>query len=124
MAITLKQLARKLKGTVQHTSGEHFDGKPGLWSQQPGRPVKIGWVSAQINPPLDPGDKEEQFLMVYFEPRTWDIDRDGLIYTDQGWIKELRETAKQLGFERADELDYTEQGMQGEDYVHLIVGQW
>ena len=60
-------------------------------------------------------------LCVYFNTDDWDIERDGLIYTDSLFIDELR------GFlitqELSDDVDYSEQGMQGDNYVSLDVSE-
>lgn len=34
------------------------------------------------------------FLRVFFDPKTWDVTRDGLIYTDQTFIRDLRRFLK------------------------------
>ena len=70
----------------------------------------------------DEGDFGE--LRAYFDTRTWDIDRVGLIYSDPCWISEFRGLMKSLGFTRkaCEDIHYSEQGMQGEDYVSMDVG--
>ena len=56
-------------------------------------------------------------LRVYFDTQDWDISKDGLIYTDDLFHKQLVEYFSTLGV--AGEIDYSEQGMQGDDYVSL-----
>ena len=60
-------------------------------------------------------------LRVYFDTRTWDINKDGLIYTDSQFEEELRNLLCTAGFtkEEAEDVSYSEQGMQGDDYVSL-----
>ena len=62
-------------------------------------------------------------LRAYFDPKTWDIE-EGLIYTDEGWIRDFCDLLIKKGFsERAVEsVCYSEQGMQGRDYVSMDVG--
>lgn len=59
----------------------------------------------------------------YFTRRDWDTERYGLIYTDTGWIKEFREKFNKLkcvrGIVAPMSVDYTEQGMQGDNYVSM-----
>ena len=59
----------------------------------------------------------------YFTRRDWDTQRYGLIYTDTGWIKEFREKFNRLkcvrGIVAPMSVDYTEQGMQGDNFVSL-----
>ncbi len=67
---------------------------------------------------------EEDFgeLRVYFDRSTWDVNEDGLIYTDSLFLTMLREKLTEIGFVGSD-VDYSEQGMQGDDYVSLHVGE-
>ena len=69
-------------------------------------------------------NEEETFgeLCVYFNTNTWRIDRDGLIYTDKGWLNELCVALGERGYDASD-ISYSEQGMQGDDYVSLDVGE-
>lgn len=80
-------------------------------------------VRVQLDHVNDEGNWGE--LRAYFDTRTWDIDRVGLIYSDPLWIDEFRGLMKSLGFTRAacDDISYSEQGMQGDDYVSMDVGQ-
>ncbi len=73
--------------------------------------MQLGYVSE---------DKEFGELRVYFNTDTWDVETDGLIYTDKQFYAELQAFIKQQGL--VVDLCYSEQGMQGEDYVSLDVG--
>ena len=66
-------------------------------------------------------DKEFGELRVYFDTATWDVEEDGLIYTDKLFLRELRSFLNAQGL-AGDDVDYSEQGMQGEDFVSLDVG--
>jgi len=61
-------------------------------------------------------------LDVYFPRKSWNTEKHGLIYTDDKWLAEFR---KQFAVEfpklawLAKNIDYTEQGMQGDSYVSL-----
>ena len=74
--------------------------------------MRIAYVS-------DEGDFGE--LRVYFTKDSWDVDNDGLIYTDKQFMTELRTALTGAGFDASD-VDYSEQGMQGDNYVSLDVG--
>ena len=43
----------------------------------------------------------------------------GMVYTDREFIDHLNDSLEQLGFKHAKEIDYSEAGMQGENYVSL-----
>lgn len=63
-------------------------------------------------------------LQVSFDTKTWNPNEHGLIYTDRQFEIELREELMELGFSKlaVDDVGYSEQGMQGNDYVSLDVG--
>lgn len=61
-------------------------------------------------------------LRVYFDTNTWDRDRVGLIYTDPEFLHDLRAFLIQHNLRGLD-VEYSEQGMQGDDYVSLDVGR-
>lgn len=65
-------------------------------------------------------DKEFGELRVYFNTEDWDVNVDGLIYTDSGFYEDLQAFIKLHGL--VVDLCYSEQGMQGDDYVSLDVG--
>jgi len=69
-------------------------------------------------------NEEEDFgeLCVYFDTATWDVDKDGLIYTDGDFLFELQEFLHTHGLADFD-VTYSEQGMQGDDYVSCDVGK-
>ena len=72
---------------------------------------------AYTNDELDFGE-----LRVYFNAATWDVNKLGLIYTDKQFMTELKELLTSMGFDASD-VDYSEQGMQGNTYVSCDVGE-
>ena len=95
----------------------------GLYSREQ-KPVRI--IKLELtNVDEDTGTGE---LRARFDKRSWKTGRDGLIYTDQKFLRELREELKSLGLPGAG-VAYSEQGMQGDDYVSLdaskqFVNRW
>lgn len=85
----------------------------GYWSNQ-AKAVEV--VDIQVSYCSDEKDFGE--LRVYFNTDTWNVERDGLIYTDKQFGRELNEFLLAHGLDKAD---YSEQGMQGDDYVSLDV---
>lgn len=63
-------------------------------------------------------------VQAFFRKKEWNIDKIGLIYTDRLWLKMFREGLVQLGFAKSavKDVDYSEQGMQGDNYVSLDCG--
>jgi hypothetical protein len=64
-------------------------------------------------------------LRVYFTKKDWETSKHGLIYSDKAWIKDLRSHLVKMGYSTrsAKSVDYSEQGMQGTDYVSLDVSK-
>lgn len=89
----------------------------GLWSGEERTvritDLKLGYVSDE----LDFGE-----LRVYFDTETWDVNEHGLIYTDRQFMRELQEFLTEHGLVGSD-VSYSEQGMQGDDYVSCDVGK-
>jgi len=94
------------------------DGR-GLWSN-----VKKEVLITEIC--LNYINDEDNFgeLIASFTKEYWNTKKDGLIYTDDLWLKEFRKGLIKLGFSKkaAEDVDYSEQGMQGNDYVSMDVG--
>ena len=89
----------------------------GFWSNEE-KAVKVTQLSLGYE--NDEGDFGE--LRVKFDTATWNVDDDGLIYTDSLFLNELREQLDLAGLPGHD-VDYSEQGMQGDNYVSLDVGE-
>jgi hypothetical protein len=89
----------------------------GYWSRKQAAVEITALQLAYINDELDFGE-----LRVRFNTKTWDVNKDGLIYTDQQFMRELKDLLTQLGFDASD-VSYSEQGMQGDTYVSCDVGE-
>jgi hypothetical protein len=63
-------------------------------------------------------EKDFGELRVYFATEDWDVEKDGLIYTDKLFIKQLNSFLVQHGL---TSVDYSEQGMQGDNFVSCDV---
>jgi hypothetical protein len=72
--------------------------------------MRLGYVS-------DEGDFGE--LCVYFNTDTWNVEQDGLIYTDGQFAEDLANFLVAQGLSAS--VSYSEQGMQGDNYVSLDV---
>ena len=87
----------------------------GLWSK---------WVR-KVNIVRIELESEWNELCVYFNVHDWDIDQHGLIYTDPKFEKELlRYFNEILDFDfklTPKHVSYSEQGMQGDNYVSFDV---
>ncbi len=89
----------------------------GYWSRKQTAVEVTKLMLAYTNDELDFGE-----LRVYFNTKTWDVNKDGLIYTDSQFMTELCALLTQLGFDASD-VSYSEQGMQGNNYVSCDVGE-
>lgn len=91
------------------------DGK-GYWTNKV-KQVQVNGISlGYINEEADFGE-----LCVYFSEDTWDVYKDGLIYTDQRFMRLLQGVLNAMGLDGND-VHYSEQGMQGDEYVSCDVG--
>ena len=60
-------------------------------------------------------------LCVQFNTDDWRVDKLGLIYTDRLFEQELQDWLTDEGY-AGDDVGYSEQGMQGDNYVSCDVG--
>ena len=99
--------------TTLHTNGY------GYWSNKR-KAVDITKLDLQYCTP----EKDFGELCVYFTSASWDTATDGLIYTDKLFRTELRAYLQTLGFTEAEvnDVNYSEQGMQTDNYVSCDVG--
>ncbi len=89
----------------------------GYWSDAK-KTVLVEYISC------DAQDDDFAELCVKFNTQTWNVDADGLIYTDKQFLHELRAALIANGFSAAaaNDVEYSEQGMQGLNYVSCDVG--
>ena len=96
-----------MKPVIFNTAGD------GYWSRT-AKSVEI--VDMQLGYVAD--DKDFGELCVYFNTADWDVNKEGLIYTDKEFLHELNAFLVEQGLST---VTYSEQGMQGDDYVSLDV---
>jgi hypothetical protein len=89
----------------------------GYWSNKRKAVEITGLQLAYVNDELGFGE-----LRVFFNTATWDTYKDGLIYTDKQFMRELKELLTVQGFDAWD-VSYSEQGMQGDTYVSCDVAE-
>ena len=87
----------------------------GYWSRAVKTVRIVDMQVAYVNDELDFGE-----LRVYFNTEDWDVNVDGLIYTDKQWRNELQAFLNAQGLPGKD-ISYSEQGMQGDNYVSLDI---
>jgi hypothetical protein len=100
---------KKMQPVTLNTNGQ------GLWSRVAKAVRVVDMRMSYISEEKDYGE-----LRVYFDTRTWNVDTDGLIYSDRQFLQELNACLLQRGLAEAS---YSEQGLQGQDYVSLDVEQ-
>ena len=99
--------------TTLHTNGN------GYWSNKR-KAVDVTKLDLQYCT----AEKDFGELCVHFTKASWDTATDGLIYTDKLFRTELRAYLQTLGFTEAEvnDVNYSEQGMQTDNYVSCDVG--
>ena len=103
---------------LENTFTLHTNGN-GYWS----RTAKAVDVEA-LDLQYITNDKDFGELCLHFNTNDWDTATDGLIYTDKLFMQELRAYLQTVGFTQAeaDDVSYSEQGMQSNVYVSCDVG--
>jgi hypothetical protein len=68
-------------------------------------------------------DEDQSFGSVnaVFDTDTWNVKTDGLVYTDKTFMEAFRAKLTEMGL-AADDLSYSEQGMQDEDFINFDAG--
>jgi hypothetical protein len=108
---------------LENTFTLHTNGR-GYWS----RTAKAVDVEAldllYINDERDFGELCIHFATDDLTANCWDTETMGLIYTDKLFMQELRAYLQTVGFTQAEanDVNYSEQGMQTENYVSCDVG--
>jgi hypothetical protein len=89
----------------------------GLWSDVATEVEVVGLDLGYVSEEEDYGE-----LRVYFDTDSWNINKQGLIYTDKTFQTGVRAMLQELGFDAdGDTVSYSEQGMQGDNYVSFDV---
>ena len=103
---------------LENTFTLHTNGN-GYWS----RTAKAVDVEA-LDLQYITNDKDFGELCLHFNTNDWDTATDGLIYTDKLFMQELRAYLQTVGFTEAEanDVNYSEQGMQSDNYVSCDVG--
>jgi hypothetical protein len=96
----------------------------GYWSDE-AKNVTITEIELSKSKKYDDDVEEYGHLLAYFDADHWNRAADGLIYTDNLWLNTFCNGLRMLGFneEAISNLNYSEQGMQGEAHVDLDVGE-
>lgn len=70
-------------------------------------------------------DEDDQYssLRVYFNKNYWNVEKHGLIYTDKLWMKSFLKEMKRICFKNLENVQYSEQGRQGNNYIDLDVDE-
>lgn len=77
----------------------------------------VAWI------PFSEGRPIHGELRIFFND-SWNVYQDGYIYTDSRFLKELKQDLIDLDFAQksVEDIDYSEQGMQGNNFVSLDAG--
>lgn len=97
---------------MQHYRDKIDTDGSGLWSRKAKTVEVTHFTVPYCNEECDFGE-----LRVYFDTDSWNVDSDGLIYTDKAFLDAIREAFA------TDDIEYSEQGMQGHDFVSFDVGR-
>ena len=98
-------------------------GKFNLWTRfDETEKVQLKEIDVQLILDLDPTFEYSSYLEAHFDPNIWDVSRFGLLYTDDIFEKQIIKLLNKKGIKTtANDVFYSEQGMQGRSYVHFDV---
>ena len=108
---------------LENTFTLHTNGN-GYWSNT-AKAVDVEALDLlYINDERDFGELCIHFATDDLTANCWDTETMGLIYTDKLFMQELRAYLQTVGFTQAEanDVNYSEQGMQTENYVSCDVG--
>ena len=108
---------------LENTFTLHTNGR-GYWSNT-AKAVDVEALDLQyISNDKDFGELCIHFAVDELGSNCWDTATDGLIYTDELFMQELHAYLQTVGFTEAEanDVSYSEQGMQGNSYVSCDVG--
>ena len=108
---------------LENTFTLHTNGR-GYWSNT-AKAVDVEALDLQyITNDKDFGELCIHFATDELGANCWDTATDGLIYTEKLFMSELRTYLQTVGFtlEEANDVNYSEQGMQSDNYVSCDVG--
>ena len=108
---------------LENTFTLHTNGR-GYWSRT-AKAVDVEALDLQyITNDKDFGELCIHFATDELGANCWDTATDGLIYTDELFMRELHAYLQTVGFTEAEanDVSYSEQGMQGNSYVSCDVG--
>ena len=108
---------------LENTFTLHTNGR-GYWSTT-AKAVDVEALDLQyITNDKDFGELCIHFATDELGANCWDTATDGLIYTDELFMRELHAYLQTVGFTEAEanDVSYSEQGMQGNSYVSCDVG--
>ena len=108
---------------LENTFTLHTNGR-GYWSRT-AKAVDVEALDLQYcNYERDFGELCIHFAVDELGANCWDTETDGLIYTDKLFMRELRAYLQTVGFTKAEanDVSYSEQGMQSDNYVSCDVG--
>jgi hypothetical protein len=116
-----RQLSEQLKGVTLKAFGK---GGHGLWgSSDEVKEYKIASMTSQWSYVFDSPwlKSKEPHVITYVNValEKYRTASNGLIYTDETFLRNIKKEIKKLDF--GGEIDYTEQGMQGETYVSMSI---
>lgn len=90
----------------------------GFWSNQV-KSVFVTYIEVPyINEEFSHGE-----MRLYFDENTWNVTENGYIYTDRGFLNEVLEYIHEIFGKTVNDINYSERGMQQNNYVSFDVGK-
>ena len=94
------------------------DRSTGLWYERKDTPITL---TGDIGFKGSNSDEYGGSLKFEFNKDEWNVDKDGLIYTDERFEEDVKKVLNDNGFTKYDEVGYSEAGMQCDEYVDFDI---
>ena len=88
------------------------------------KPMDVSVVKAEFMFTDNNFDGWNHYVRVYFDPKTWNSSRLGMLFSDTGFEKAFKKELQNQGYPTGPGIQYAESDFQGKDYVTFqIVGK-
>ena len=88
------------------------------------KPMDVSVIKAEYMYMNNNHDGWNHYVRVYFDPKTWNSSKLGMLFTDTGFEGAFRKELANQGYPTGPGIQYSESDFQGKDYVTFsIVGK-
>ena len=88
------------------------------------KPMDVSVIKAEYMYMNNNHDGWDHYVRVYFDPKTWNSGKLGMLFTDTGFERAFKKELANQGYPTGPGIQYSESDFQGKDYVTFsLVGK-